>query len=307
MRKYFLVLLALIICSCSPSLIVDDTHFLSEHEEKILSPDSVKTRGQYGDFWIEGMTSVSGKSMETFYLCAEPNWLLVPAKLKIYVIGNAELMGGLDGIINLYVSDIENNDYKYPFTINFLDDCGFVTIVVEHDRQSEISKDIMVRSGTPTVPNANIQYYVRENNGERTINFEIPRTSPISGNLSRRWVDKPDFNDKIFTYTRSEEMAYNFLYYYIPPSEQVNPGEPEYVPVYVYTFKYKDGVYKKPIDVTFYSPAYSCDPNGYFTYSCMGIDIENLIPNERYGFLLPEGDASIDGDIIKGYGQYRLY
>ena len=52
------------------------------------------------------------------------------------------------------------------------------------------------------------------------------------------WQDEPIIvNAAAYTYTRTEEMGYNYLYYYIPQSEQISPGEPEFVPVYRYIFK----------------------------------------------------------------------
>ena len=72
MKNYFYLLVLLLNYSCSEFVV--DSQLEKEEVNEILNEDSIKTRGIYGDYWIEGGSSMTGKSTATFYLCAADNW-----------------------------------------------------------------------------------------------------------------------------------------------------------------------------------------------------------------------------------------
>lgn len=297
MKNYFYLLVLLLNYSCSEFVV--DSQLEKEEVNEILNEDSIKTRGIYGDYWIEGGSSMTGKSTATFYLCAADNWSFnSSADIDIYVYGNVEVQGNRDGFINLNASNLVSNGYRYSFDIKALDDCGNITIEVLVNGWQELNYNINIKEPIPAeIPSANIKY-CRTDSGYLLV--EIPRTSPQSGQIKMEWQDEPIIvNAAAYTYTRTEEMGYNYLYYYIPQSEQISPGEPEFVPVYRYIFKPVDK--SRPIDffsVTFRTrPIYKCSSSKVYSYT-INTHVQGLT-DSAYGFVLPEGDATYDGDIIK--------
>lgn len=299
MKNCFYLLVLFLCCSCSE--FVDYSQIENEKVSEISNEDSIRTRGMYGDYWIEGGNSMAGKSTSTFYLCVDDNWLFSwTSDITIYIYGNIEVQGSRDGIIKLNASVLEKNNYTFPFDIKALDTCGSITIEVLVNGNPECSHDIDVyEPGLGDIPSANIKYC---STTSHDLLVEIPRTAPETGNWKMEWENEPIImsNESSYTYTRTEEMGYNYLYFYIPKSEQISPGEPEYVPVYRYIFKKVDGTPMGYFHVKFRTKnIYNC--SNYTSY-CYEIKTNVADLNtSSYGFVLPEGDATQDGGIIKSY------